>query len=437
VAGKPKNSFAHQSEKESLTHFFLKTRINDSTYGRTVMTITDERNRCVEVLIVGGGTAGMSVAAQLTKKKQFSSIAILEPSQFHYYQPIWTLVGAGLFPKEVSQRRESELIPRGVEWICDSAEILNPENNSVLTKSGKKLNYRYLILCPGMEIFWDRIEGLKETLGKNGVCSNYAYESVETTWKEIHQFKGGRALFTFPNTPIKCAGAPQKIMYLAEDYFRKVHIREKCEVLFASAGTSIFGVKRYAEKLTQILEKREIHTLFRYNLIAINGSQKKAYFRNLDTQEEKTLHFNLIHVVPPMGAPAFIRNSSVADKDGWISVDKFSLQHTKFLNIFGLGDASSLPTSRTGQAVRKEVPVLLENLIAHSQNKPLTRKYNGYTSCPLVTRYGKVILAEFDYEGNPCETFAFDQSQERSSMYFLKKHILPQLYWEGMLKGRF
>jgi sulfide:quinone oxidoreductase len=396
----------------------------------------ESHNNTVEVLIVGGGTGGITVAAQLAKKKHFGSITILEPSEKHYYQPIWTLVGGGIFPKEVSEKREAEVIPRGVDWIKDAVVSFDPSSSSVTTRAGQKIHYKYLVVSPGMEIFWDKIQGLKENLGLNGVCSNYSYESVESTWKEIHQFKGGRAIFTFPNTPIKCGGAPQKIMYLAEDYFRKMHIRNECEVLFASAGTQIFGVKKYAEKLAAIVQKRDIHTLFKHNLFALDGEKREAHFRNVETQEEKILKYDMIHVTPPMGAPAFIRNSPLADKDGWISVDKFSLQHTQYPNIFGLGDASSLPTSRTGAAIRKQAPTLVENLLSLSQGKPMTAKYDGYTSCPLVTRYGKVILAEFDYDGNPCESFPFDQSQERTSMYILKKYFLPAMYWEGMLKGR-
>ncbi|NQW43895.1 MAG: NAD(P)/FAD-dependent oxidoreductase [Deltaproteobacteria bacterium] len=390
----------------------------------------------VDILIVGGGTAGITVAASLAKRKIFSSITILEPSKVHYYQPLWTLVGAGIFPKESSEKREADLIPSGVDWIQDAAETFLPQTNRVITTTGREITYRYLVVCPGMEIFWDKIQGLKETLGTSGVVSNYSYNSVESTWRAIHQFKKGRAIFTFPNTPIKCGGAPQKIMYLAEDYFRKVHIRNECEVVFASAGNSIFGVKKYADALNVILKKRGIISWYRQNLIAIDAKNKQAIFKNLDTGEDTTLPFEMIHVTPPMGAPAFIKRSPLADSEGWISVDKFSLQHTKFSNVFGLGDASSLPTSRTGAAIRKQSPVLIENLISLFRDRPLTAKYQGYTSCPLVTRYGKVILAEFDYDGNRCETFPFDQSKERSSLYFFKKHILPLLYWEGMLKGR-
>lgn len=389
-----------------------------------------------EVLIIGGGTGGITVAAQLAKKRLFSSLTILEPSPFHYYQPIWTLVGGGIFPKEISQRPEADVIPYGVDWIQDRAQTFEPENNSVITGTGRRLSYKYLIVSPGMEIFWDRIQGLKENLGFNGVCSNYAFDTVENTWKEIHNFKGGRAIFTFPNTPIKCGGAPQKIMYLAEDFFRKMQIRNRCEILFASAGAQIFSVKKYAEKLSAILQKRDIHTLFNNNLVALDGLKREAYFKNLETQQESVISYDMIHVTPPMGSPVFIRKSPLADKDGWISVDKFTLQHTKYPNIFGLGDASSLPTSRTGAAIRKQAPTLVENLVSFSRGLPLSAKYDGYTSCPLVTKYGKVILAEFDYDGNPCESFPFDQSKERTSMYLLKKHLLPLMYWEGMLKGR-
>ncbi len=389
-----------------------------------------------KVLIVGGGTAGITVAAQLKKRLKAGEIAIVEPSTKHYYQPLWTLVGGGIFPKERSEREEKDYIPDGVEWIQARVTEFYPEKNAVLTDKHGEIGYEYLVVCPGIQINWHLVKGLEESLGKNGVCSNYAYETVESTWENIRNLNEGIAVFTQPNTPIKCGGAPQKIAYLAEDYFRLNGRRDKIVVKFISGMPSIFSVKKYADALMKHCQQTGIETLFKHNLVEIRPEKKEAIFINLDTQQELVQPYDMIHVTPPMGPPDFIKNSPLADSAGWVDVNKSTLQHNKYQNVFGLGDASSLPTSKTGAAIRKQAPVLVKNLFSLMKGEPLAASYDGYTSCPLVTGYDSLILAEFDYDLNPRETFPFDQSKERYSMFLLKKYVLPPLYWHGMLRGR-
>ncbi len=388
-----------------------------------------------DVLIVGGGTAGITTAAHL-RRHGVQDIAIIEPTEVHYYQPLWTLVGAGVRSIDQSAKPMSKVIPPGVRWIKDSVASFVPDQNFLNCQSGKKFGYQWLIVCPGMEIMWDSIKGLRDALGKNGVTSNYAAQYAPKTWDFFKAFVGGTALFTFPNSPVKCAGAPQKIMYLFEDYVRKNGIRAKSRIIFASANKAIFGVQKYADALNKIIHDRGIETMFSNNLVEVKGNEKIAVFENLDSHQITEIKFDFIHVTPPMTAPAFIRNSPLANQDGWINVDQFNMQHKIYKNIFGLGDASSLPTSKTGAAIRKQVPVMVQHLLAARRGATSDTKYNGYSSCPLVTGYGRLILAEFDYDGKPAETFPFDQSKERLSMYLLKKYILPKLYWYGMLKGR-
>jgi sulfide:quinone oxidoreductase len=388
------------------------------------------------ILIVGGGNAGISVAAQLSKVLKHPEIAIIEPSRKHYYQPLWTLVGAGVFPKEVTEKNEASFIPKGATWIEDAVTEFHPDDNTVLTSDGKTVGYDFLVVAPGIQIDWDKIGGLRENIGRYGICSNYAYEYVDKTWEYIRNFKGGNAIFNFPNTPIKCAGAPQKIMYLADDYFRKSGVRNRSNVIYASAGKAIFGVKKYATSLNQVVARKDIETRYNHNLIEVRAEAKEAVFERLDTGDKVVLPFEMIHVTPPMSAPDFVKQSPLANAAGWVDVDKYTLQHTRYPNIFGLGDASSLPTSRTGAAIRKQAPVLVKNLVAAMGGQPLTARYDGYAACPIVTGYRRLILAEFDYDGNPKESFPFDQSKERYSMYLLKAYGLPAMYWHGILKGR-
>ncbi|QHZ58832.1 NAD(P)/FAD-dependent oxidoreductase [Brevibacillus sp. NSP2.1] len=391
-----------------------------------------------KLVIVGGGSAGITVAAQLLRKSRelAGQIAIVDDAAKHYYQPLWTLAGAGVVSREVTVRDEAAVIPRGAIWVREAVTQFLPKDNAVMTASGNKLHYDYLVVAAGIQLDWDKVKGLKESIGKAGVCSNYSYDYVASTWESIRQFQGGTAIFTQPNTPVRCGGAPQKIMYLADDYFRRSGVRSQSIVRFVSGASTIFGVQKYADALQKVVDRKQIYTSFQHNLVEIRADQKQAVFENVNTRELVPMAYDMIHVVPPMSAPDFIKKSPLAAADGWLDVDKHTLQHTRFANVFGLGDCANLPTSKTGAAIRKQAPVVVQNLLSQINGKPDYRQYNGYTSCPLVTGYGKLILAEFDYEQIPRETFPFDQSRERRSMYWLKKELLPVMYWHGMLKGR-
>ena len=388
-----------------------------------------------QILILGGGTAGITVAAQLRRKLKNYDLAIVEPSTKHYYQPLWTLVGAGVFPKEQSEREESTLIPKGADWIQDAVVEFFPEQNYVITKSGRRISYDFLVIGLGIQVDWDKIPGLKDGIGRQQICSNYSYQQVDYTWECVRNFKGGNAVFTMPNTAVKCGGAPQKIMYLADDYFRKSDARKNGKVIFATGQGALFSVDKYRKTLEKVVARKEIDLRLKHNLIELKPDTKEAIFERLDTNERVTIPFDMIHVTPPMSAPDIIKSSSLANAAGWVDVDKFTLQHPKFPNVFPIGDCSGLPTSKTGAAIRKQAPVLVKNLLSALKGEPLVAKYDGYTSCPIVTGYGKLILAEFDYDGKPKETFPFDQSKERLSMYLLKAYALPRLYWHGMLRG--
>lgn len=389
-----------------------------------------------QVVIVGGGTAGISVAARLTNgwfNKR--DVAVIEPADTHYYQPLWTLVGGGVVPKEITGRPMKSVIPKRVHWIKDAVAEFEPDKNVIRTREGKIITYDWLVVAAGLQINWDKIPGLKEGVTKNGVCSNYSYETVDSTWQNIKNFKGGTAIFTMPSGAVKCGGAPQKIMYLAEETFRRNGVRKGSTVMFTSTLPNIFAVDRYRKTLEEIIQRKQIVCHFREELIEIFGDRREAVFRNLDSGETISRSYDMLHVTPPMGPPTFIAKSSLADKDGWVDVDRATLQHKKFPNVFSIGDCSNLPTSKTGAAIRKQAPVLVGNLIAAMSSQKMSGKYDGYTSCPLVTGYGKLVMAEFDYDKKPEETFPIDQSKERWSMWLVKRYLLPQLYWHGMLKG--
>lgn len=392
-----------------------------------------------QILIVGGGNAGISTASQLLRKNKNLDIAIVEPSDKHYYQPAWTLVGAGVFNLKNTIRNEADVMPKSVKWIKQKAATFQPEANTVTLDNNDIVAYEYLIVAPGIQLNWGDIKGLRETIGKNGVCSNYSVDYASYTWECLKNFKGGKALFTNPNTPVKCGGAPHKIMWLAADYFKNHGVFDKTEIQYWSGGTRLFGVEKYEKTLKRVAERDKVQMNFFTKLVEIDGPNKKAKFVGFGEQnkdKEYWVSFDMIHVTPPQSAPDFIKNSPLANAAGWVDVDKFTLQHVKYPNVFSLGDASSLPTSRTGAAIRKQAPVLVKNLLAFMEGKQLTGSYNGYTSCPVVTGYGKLVLCEFDYNNKPLETFPIDQSKERWTMYQLKRRVLPWLYWHKILPGK-
>ena len=415
-----------------------------------------------QILIIRGGTAGITLAAQLKRKKSSLEIGLIEPSKKHFYQPAWTLVGAGAFDYKETEREESNFIPKGVDWIQDKATGIDPEKNEVITANSGTFTYDYLIPVPGLVMAPELLPGLTEALNKGQVCSNYT--NPEHTWELLQQFKGRNAVFTQPTTPIKCGGAPQKIMYLAESYFRKQGIRDKTNVLFATPGTTIFGVPEFAKTLTKIIKERNILFNPFFAPTLIDGEKQEITFQYTKPGEstynipansplkeellgplEVKIHFDLLHLAPPQTAPAVIQQSKVSIQEGpgkgWIDVDMHTMQHKRYPNIFSIGDVAHLPTAKTGAAIRKQAPVLVENLLQLINTGKLgTSAYEGYSSCPIVTDYDKMLLCEFKYDNirdsDPLITKFVDTTKEQYSMWLLKKYGLPFMYWNLMLKGR-
>jgi sulfide:quinone oxidoreductase len=398
-----------------------------------------------QIVIVGGGAAGIAIAASLMARARKLDIAIIEPSDKHYYQPGWTMVGGGVFTPESTQRSEASVMPADAKWIKGAVATFEPEQNQVTLLDGSTVRYERLIVCPGLKLNWAGIEGLEETLGKNGVTSNYRYDLAPYTWELVQKLAkqdGGKALFTQPPMPIKCAGAPQKAMYLACDAWQAAGTLGKTQVQFFNAGAVLFGVADYVPALMEAVKGYGIDLQFGHTLTKIDGANKQATFTKTladGSKESIVTSFDMIHVVPPQTAPDFIKASPLADAAGWVDIDPASMQHKKYANIYAAGDVGNTTNAKTAAAARKQAPVVAHNVLASLGKTSGKAGYDGYGSCPLTVSRGKIVLAEFLYGGKVAPTlplWLINGKRPSRIAWFLKASMLPWIYWNAMLKGR-
>ncbi|GHH69331.1 pyridine nucleotide-disulfide oxidoreductase [Streptosporangium violaceochromogenes] len=391
------------------------------------------------VLIVGGGSAGVSVAARL-RNARVGDIGLIEPSGTHYYQPLWTLVGGGCAPVGKSARPQASVVPRGVAWLKDRAVEIDPGDRTVTTASGARVGYDRLVVCPGIQLDWERVAGMAEALRTPAVSSNYTYELAPKTWELIRDLRSGTAVFTMPAGPIKCAGAPQKIAYLAADHWRRRGVLGAIRVVLVLPTPGLFGVREFAEELERVVARYGIEVRTNSELVEVDGEGRQVVVADHAAGTRETIGYDLLHVVPPQSAPDWIKAGPLADPGnpaGYVEVDKHTMRHVRHPEVFALGDAGSTPNSKTGAAVRRQAPVVARNVIATLGNQPPPASYDGYASCPLTTARDKTLLAEFDYTMRPTPSFPFiDTTRERRDMWYLKRYGLSALYWNLMLKGR-
>ena len=398
------------------------------------MTITAKH----QILIVGGGTAGITVAARLLRKGH-ADVAVIEPSNKHYYQPLWTLVGGGQAKASTTERDESSVMPKGATWIKNAAKVFDPDNNTVTCDDGATYEYDALVVCPGIQLDWDHTEGVQETLGKDGVSSNYRFDLAPRTWEFIRDMRSGSAVFTVPSGAIKCAGAPQKIAYLAADHWRKQGVLKDIDVHLVMPGARPFGIPAIADSLDKVIADYGIHLHTSSEVTSVDAGARKVAVQSVgEGGSDLMLPYDVLHVVPQQSAPDWIKSSplSTGDAVGYVDIDKHTMQHVRYPNVFSLGDAGSSPNSKTGAAIRKQAPVVVDNIEAYLDGRPLGASYDGYSSCPIVTSSHAMLLAEFDYDLNLEPSFPLlNPTTPHKPYWYLKKYGLPFMYWNLMLKG--
>ena len=392
-----------------------------------------------KILIVGGGSAGITSRCpagprgRARHRHRGAVQPALLPALVHRGG---RRAGAAVRDRPAGGQRHAEghpVDPRG-------SGGRHPGEQAVTTGSGRVLRYDYLVMAPGIQLDFDKVPGLTEALGRNGVSSNYRYDLTPRTWEFIRDLRGGTALFTMPAGPIKCAGAPQKIAYLAADWWRSQGVLSKTRVILVLPTAAMFSQPDWAKVLEGVAAGYGIEVRRESQLTDVDGDSRRAVILDTKAGTKETIDYDLLHAAPPQSAPDWVKSSPLADPAspfGYVNVDKQTLQSPEWPNVFSLGDASNLPTSKTGAAVRKQAPVVVANLLAEMRGQLPAARYDGYTSCPLVTARNRMLLAEFDYDLKPRPSFPLINTMKpRYDMWLLKRYGLPAMYWHLMLRGR-
>lgn len=388
-----------------------------------------------KLVILGGGAGGISTASRiLSKNKNLKNdVLIIEPNDYHYFQPAWPLVGSGEVELESTWKPMDKVMPKGSEWLQENVEKLDPTAR-VVTAGNYNIEYDFLVVAMGIKLDYEAIEGLPEALGTNGICTNYLVDYVEYTYETLKEVKTGNIIVTKPKSKIKGGVSAENSLFTMDDFLKSKD--SSADIIFRSGKPEIFEVKKYDDSLREQMDGKNIDYELSQELTGIDAQAKEAIFENVETGERSTIPFEMIVVTPPMHGPSVLEGSGLLDGEGWVDVDPYTMMHKTYTTVFSLGDSSSLPTVKMGGAVRKQLPVLVDNVLDRMEDKDPSHKYDGKTACPIATEYGELILAEFGYDKIPEETTYLDQSEDKKFLYQFKKNMLPIMYWYGMLKGK-
>jgi len=385
-----------------------------------------------DVVVIGGGIAGTTVAACIRNLRPRLAIAIIEPEAVHHYRPGWTLVAAGQAEASAMQRPRERCLPAGVDWIAGRVSRIDAPGQRLLLDDGRAIGYAALVIAVGLESRWNEVAGLEATLGRNGVTSIYRADLAPITRTMLDAFRGGRALFVRPRLPIQCAGSAQSILYVAADRFRRAGLR--AELAFHVDGPALHSVLHYDRSLAEVIRHYGIDLRLDSRLVAVDGGTRQARFQSRAGGPVTEVGFDLLHVAPPQGPAGLIADSGLGDADGWLPVDRQTLRHAREPAIHGIGDCTTATSSKTVAAIRAQAPVLARNVLAALDGSPAPAQYDGYSACPILTSQQRALLAEFGHNGQMMPSFGGDPRLPRRRYALLKRHLLPRIYWR-MLDG--
>jgi sulfide:quinone oxidoreductase len=392
-----------------------------------------------EVVIIGGGNAGVSLAARL-HRYGVKDVAVVEPADQHFYQPLFSHIAGGRAKASEAIRPQRSVMPRGVEWIRDGAVDIDPAGNTVSLASGGRLGFGHLVVCPGLQLDWDKIPGLAEAVHSPAGASHYEFSLAAKAWTLLSGLKAGTAVFTMPAGPIKCGGAAQKPMYLACDYWREQGVLQNIRVVMVQPYPTVFGVPGVDDELNRKINEYGIELRLNSELVSVDAASQHALIRDTATGSAEELRYDVLNAVPPQSAPDWLKATELpapGDSGGFVEVDSQTLRHVRYSNIWSLGDAAATPNSKSGGALRKQTKVLAQNLVAARKGKPLTGKYDGYSVCPFTVSRGTVVFAEFDDQRLPMPSVPKVPTwKESRTSWVVDRDIFPRIYWNLILKGR-
>jgi len=384
------------------------------------------------IVVLGAGVGGTMTANMLRRRldRSEAEISIVDKSTEHAYQPSFYLLPFEYMEPEDQFRDIRGLLQDGIEFVHSAVTGVDPDAKTVALEDGD-LSYDYLVVALGHRLAPETtpgmLEGWEET---DSVYPFYHFEAAMQLRDALKDFDGGTFVVSVPDTSIKCGGAPLKMTMLAEDYFRRQGIRDDVDVVMTKGSDAVFGVSPYREKLEEIWADRDIEANLNFTVDEIDHEAQVIHSEEGETQE-----YDLYAPVPPQyGQPALTENSPLTEADTendgeYVAVDEHTLQHVEYEDIFALGDGCSTPNAKTAAAARKQAHVVLDNLTAHMAGKRQTATYKGYAACPLLTKKGKAMVAEFDYENS------ISAPVESRMNWIMDVNILPSFYWDTWLRG--
>ncbi|MDR6505070.1 FAD/NAD(P)-binding oxidoreductase [Arthrobacter oryzae] len=392
-----------------------------------------------DVLIIGGGNAGISLAARL-HRYGVKDVAVAEPKDHHLYQPLFSHIAGGRAKASEAIRSQASVTPPGVKWIQEGATGIDAAANTVTLASGASVTYGQLVLCPGLQLDWDKVPGLADAVHSPHGASHYEFELAPKSWTLLSSLKAGTAVFTMPAGPIKCGGATQKPMYLACDYWREQGVLDDIRVVMVQPYPTVFGVPGVDEELDRKVAEYGIELRLYSELVSVDAAGQTAHIRNHAAGTTEVLGYDVLNAVPPQSAPDWLKSTDLpapGDAGGFVQVDPETLRHVRYPNVWSLGDAAATTNSKCGGALRKQTKVLAKNLVAARKGAPLTEKYNGYAVCPFTSSRSTVVFAEFDDQYQPMPTIPrIPTWKESRASWVVDRDIFPQVYWNLILKGR-